>query len=55
MNPTAVNPLVYSMLAEMLEAESCRKLEACSTESSIWTKLEEFKLKPSHTTVKCLS
>lgn len=37
-NPAAVNPLVYSTLAELHEVELCRKLEAGSNESSIWTK-----------------
>lgn len=31
-NAAAVNPLVYSTLAELLEAELCRKLEAGSSE-----------------------
>lgn len=37
-NPAPVNPLVYSTLAELLEAGLCTKLEAGSSESSIWTK-----------------
>lgn len=37
-NPAAVNPLVYSTLAELLEAEVCAILEAGSSESLIWTK-----------------